>query len=112
VLVVGVDIGVQRSRIDEESYGATSARRISSIRSEMSEWPLRPEAAAISRRFPIGPPRCASIASRVSSETVVEFVGQLRGGSFHGMPAHPEPRATPTPFRSEVSLFQVADELL
>ena len=71
VLVVGVDIGVQRPGIDEESYDATSARRISSIRSEMSECPLRPEPAAMRRRFSFRPPRCASIASRVSSETVV-----------------------------------------
>ena len=71
VPVVGVDVGVQGSRVDEQRYRFTSARRISSIRSEMSEWPLCPAPAARSLRFPLRSPRCASIASRVSSETVV-----------------------------------------
>lgn len=36
VLIVGVDVGVERTRIDDESYRDTSARRISSMRTEMS----------------------------------------------------------------------------
>lgn len=47
VPVIGVDVGVERTGVDEDSYRATSARRISSIRSEMSEWPLWPTPAAI-----------------------------------------------------------------
>ncbi len=44
--VVGIDVGIQRSRVDEESYRVTSAARISSIRLEMSSRPLRPAPAA------------------------------------------------------------------
>jgi len=36
VPVVRVDIGVEGTGVDEEGYRSTSARRISSIRSEMS----------------------------------------------------------------------------
>ena len=48
--VVGIDVGIQRSRVDEEGYRVTSAARISSIRSEMSSRPLRPAPAARRRR--------------------------------------------------------------
>lgn len=41
VPVVGVDVGVQRPRVDQKGYGFTSACRISSIRSETSGVPLR-----------------------------------------------------------------------
>jgi hypothetical protein len=57
VLIVRVDVGVQRAGVDENRYRFTSARRISSIRSEMSECPLCPAPAAISRRFTFRPPR-------------------------------------------------------
>jgi hypothetical protein len=40
VAIVGINIGVQRTCIDDESYDAASIRRISSIRSEMSSRPL------------------------------------------------------------------------
>ncbi len=50
VAVVGIDVGVERSRVDEEGYRATSAARISSMRSEMSSRPLRPAPAARRRR--------------------------------------------------------------
>ncbi len=36
VVVVRIDVGVQRAGVDEQGYRATSARRISSIRTEMS----------------------------------------------------------------------------
>jgi hypothetical protein len=36
VLVVGVDIGIERAGVDDERYDAISLRRISSIRSETS----------------------------------------------------------------------------
>ena len=55
IAVVGVDVGIQRSRIDENSYRPTSAARISSIRSEISSRPLRPTPAARRRRC--WPPR-------------------------------------------------------
>jgi hypothetical protein len=56
--VVGVDVGVQRSRVDDDrGYRATSAARISSMRSDTSPRPLRPAAAAPSRRRVDGPPR-------------------------------------------------------
>ncbi|MGH3328514.1 MAG: hypothetical protein ACRDPT_12085 [Streptomycetales bacterium] len=67
VAVVGVDVGVERPGVDDDGYGVTSVRKISSMRSDTSVRPLRPAAAAPRRR---GPPRCASIASRVSSEMV------------------------------------------
>ena len=57
VLVIGVDVGVQGTGVDQQRYRFTSARSISSIRSEMSECPLCPEAAAIKRRLPLRPPR-------------------------------------------------------
>ncbi len=44
--VVGIDVGIERSRVDEEGYRVTPAARISSIRSEMSSRPLRPAPAA------------------------------------------------------------------
>ena len=46
VSVVGVDVGVERPGVDQDRYFATSAARISSIRSEMSSRPLRPAPAA------------------------------------------------------------------
>jgi len=58
VTVVGVDVGIQRSGVDQESYRSTSAARISSIRSEMSSRPLRPAPAAANLR----PPSSWSIA--------------------------------------------------
>ena len=69
VAIVEVDIGVKRSRVDQQGYRATSLLRISSIRSDMSDRPLR--AAFAARSFRLPPPRCASIASLVSLETVV-----------------------------------------
>ena len=46
VTVVGVDVGIQWSSVDQDGYFATSDARISSIRSEMSSRPLRPAPAA------------------------------------------------------------------
>jgi hypothetical protein len=37
MIVVGVDVGIERPGVDEKRYLFTSARRISSIRSEISE---------------------------------------------------------------------------
>jgi len=48
--IVGVDIGVKRASIDYECDCETSLARISSMRSEMSERPLRPAPAAPSLR--------------------------------------------------------------
>ncbi|HET7386977.1 MAG TPA: hypothetical protein VFJ19_09980 [Nocardioidaceae bacterium] len=51
VCIVRVDVGVERSGIDDErGYRATSAARISSMRSETSLRPLCPAPAAPSRR--------------------------------------------------------------
>ena len=51
--VVGVDVGVERPGIDDESgYRPTSAARISSIRPEMSWRPLWPAPAAPRARRP------------------------------------------------------------
>lgn len=45
--IIGVDIRIQRAGIDDNrGYCPTSAARISSMRCEMSEWPLRPALAA------------------------------------------------------------------
>ena len=46
VAVVGIDVGVERSGVDQRGYLTTSAARISSMRSEMSSRPLRPAPAA------------------------------------------------------------------
>lgn len=79
VVVVGVDVGVERSGVDKDRYWATSSRRISSIRTETSWDPLLPAPAAIIRRRPVGrDPRWLSMASLVSSETVT----RLRSASW------------------------------
>ena len=57
VVVVCVDIGVERTGIDKEGYGETSWRRISSMRTETSCEPLLPAAEAINLRRPNPPPR-------------------------------------------------------
>jgi hypothetical protein len=36
VVVVGIDVGVQRPGVDEDGYRVTSSRRISSMRTETS----------------------------------------------------------------------------
>ena len=69
IAIICVRVGIQRPRIHEERYRTASFRRISSIRSETSVSPLLPAFAARNRRLP-PPPRCASIASLVSSEIV------------------------------------------
>ena len=66
--IVCVDVGVERPGIDDQRDAGTSLARISSMRSEMSEQPLRPAAAAPRRRRG---PRWCSIASLVSSEIVM-----------------------------------------
>lgn len=48
--VVTIEVGVQRAGVDDQRDESTSTRRISSIRSEISAWPLRPAAAASKRR--------------------------------------------------------------
>lgn len=67
--VVGVDVGVERSGVDDQRDGAISEARISSIRSETSLCPLRPAPAAPRRRRPPAP-RCCSSAVRVTSAIV------------------------------------------
>jgi hypothetical protein len=70
VVVVTVDIGIERAGVDDQRDEPTSARMISSIRSEMSLRPLRPEAAAPRRRR-LPAPRCCSSAVRVTSAIVL-----------------------------------------
>jgi hypothetical protein len=53
--VVGIDVSVERSGVNEERYRPASLARISSIRMEMSSWPLAPAAAAPNLR--LGPIR-------------------------------------------------------
>lgn len=67
--VVGVDVGVEGTRVDDQRDGTVSEAMISSIRSEMSLCPLRPLAAAPNRRRPPAP-RCCSSAVRVTSAIV------------------------------------------
>ena len=57
VVVVGVDVRVERACVDQEGYWETSSRRISSMRVETSDEPLLPAAAAINLRRPVRPPR-------------------------------------------------------
>jgi len=72
VSIVGVDVGVERPGInDEGTYRTASAARISSIRSEISDRPLRPAAAAPKVRRPLGRPKYISRASRLISEIVM-----------------------------------------
>jgi hypothetical protein len=70
VLVVGIDVGVERAGIDQQSYRPASWRRISSMRSDTSVRPLRPAFAPPNCR-PESSPKWTKIASRVSSEMVV-----------------------------------------
>jgi len=63
-----VDEGVERSGVDDQRDRRLSARRISSIRTEMSRSPLRP--AAADKNFRRSPPTIRSIAARVRSEIV------------------------------------------
>jgi hypothetical protein len=67
--VVGVDVGVEGTGVEDQRDGAISEARISSIRSETSLWPLRPLAAALRRRRSPAP-RCCSSAVRVTSAIV------------------------------------------
>jgi hypothetical protein len=53
--VVGIDVSVERSRVDEERYRPASLAKISSIRTEMSSRPLAPAPAAAN--FRLGPIR-------------------------------------------------------
>jgi hypothetical protein len=69
MVVVGVDVGVEGTGVDDQRDGAISEARISSIRSETSLCPLRPLAAALRRRLPPAP-RCCSSAVRVTSAIV------------------------------------------
>jgi hypothetical protein len=50
VVVICVDVGVERASVDEEGYWETSSRRISSMRIETSCEPLLPAAEAINFR--------------------------------------------------------------
>jgi hypothetical protein len=69
--VVGVDVGVERTGVDEDpGYRFASAARISSMLSDTSVLPLRPALAAPRRRGPGEPIRYASRASRLMSEIV------------------------------------------
>ncbi len=74
VLDYGCDVAHTAGRIngvdDQRGYRATSAARISSIRSEVSLRPLRPAPAAPWVRRPLGPPKYNSMASRLISEMV------------------------------------------
>lgn len=69
--IIGVDVRIERAGVDDQRDDADSARMISSTRSEMSLRPLRPAAAAPSRRREPPAPRCASSAVRVISAMVV-----------------------------------------
>lgn len=70
--IIGVDVGVKRSRVDDQRDDAISAPRISSMRSEMSLCPLCPLAAAPRRlRRPVL--RCASSAARVIAAIVTPW---------------------------------------
>ena len=71
VPVVAIDVGVEGAGVDDQRDGRTSLARISSIRSEMSSRPLAPAPAASSCRLPGWAPSKFSIASRVSSDTVL-----------------------------------------
>ena len=68
VPVAGINVCIQGASVDDQRDDGTSLARISSMRSETSARPLRPAAAAPSRRRG---PRWLSIASRVSSEMVM-----------------------------------------
>jgi hypothetical protein len=70
VAVVAIDVRVERAGVDDQRDEPASLARISSMRSEMSVRPLAPAPAARRRRLPRGAPSSASIASRVSSDTV------------------------------------------
>lgn len=68
IAVILINVGVERTRVDEKGYRRASRRKIASIFRAVSRCPLLPALAARSRRRP--PPRWDSIASRVTSDTV------------------------------------------
>jgi hypothetical protein len=70
IAVVFVDVGVQRSGIDDQRDRPVSSRMISLMRRAVSWVPLRPALAA-SSFLRARPPRWISIASRVMSATVL-----------------------------------------
>ena len=100
VLVISVDVGVQGTGVDEQRYRFTSARRISSIRSEISEWPLCRRAR--SHQAPLAPSPTQVSFDRFScqfrdgrgaplgfvAQASVKIVGEFYGGSLHSMPAY------------------------
>lgn len=57
VVVIRVDVGIERTGVDDQSYRETSMRRISSMRAETFPDPLRPDPAASSLRLPRLDPR-------------------------------------------------------
>lgn len=71
VAVIAIDVGIERTGVDDQRDDCTSAARISSMRSAMSSRPLAPAPAARRRRRPGCAPRNASMACRVTSETVL-----------------------------------------
>jgi hypothetical protein len=95
--IVAVVRGVKRPGVDDQRE-ASSDLRISSIRCEISVLPLAP--GLPSRRFREPPVRWLSIASRVSSETVIprrsaswrsrlsSMSGSLTVVRLMGMPAY------------------------
>lgn len=70
IAIVLVDVCVQGAGVDNQRDRRASRRMISSIRRAVLRRPLRPAFAAIRRRRP-RPPKCASMASRVTSAMVV-----------------------------------------
>jgi hypothetical protein len=50
VTVIAIDVGVQRSGVNDQGDVLASSARISSMRSEMPSWPLAPAPAASKRR--------------------------------------------------------------
>ena len=72
VVIIFVDVGVQRSGVDDQRDRRASSRMISSTRRAVSREPLRADFAAISfRRTPR--PRWLSRACRVTSATVLRL---------------------------------------
>lgn len=101
VRVVCIHVGVQRARVDDQRDPGTSAVRISSIRSEISDRPLPPACCGeqastttrpaemrfdrLSREIGHGHPTALCLVSQAG----IKIVRQLDGRALHGMSACP-----------------------
>lgn len=119
--IIGIDVGVQGPRIDEDGYRVISELRSSSIRSEMSLTPLLPAPAA---RSCLGVVilKYASKASRVTAAMGTPRISASRrrmlsrvSGSFTVVRfmvcQHTSWTASPVPMSREIGIYRSRETL-